>query len=85
MSKKPPNPENTLFPLHASLNELAKAAKDCKACDLWKHGTQTVFGEGASHAKVMLVGEQPGNQEDLEGKPFVGPAGRLLDEALVPA
>jgi DNA polymerase len=71
--------------MHASLEELAKAAKDCKACDLWKRGTQTVFGEGGSHAKVMLVGEQPGNQEDLEGKPFVGPAGKLLDTALVAA
>jgi len=74
--------EKTLFPLHASLNELAKAAKECKACDLWKRGTQTVFGEGGRNAKVMLVGEQPGNQEDLEGKPFVGPAGKLLDVAL---
>jgi DNA polymerase len=71
--------------MHASLEELTKAAKDCKACDLWKRGTQTVFGEGSSHAKVMLVGEQPGNQEDLEGKPFVGPAGKLLDTALLAA
>ena len=71
--------------MHASLEELARAAKDCKACDLWKRGTQTVFGEGDSHAKVMLVGEQPGNQEDLEGKPFVGPAGKLLDTALLAA
>ena len=71
--------------MHASLNDLAKAAKDCKACDLRKRGTQTVFGEGGSHLKVMLVGEQPGNQEDLEGKPFVGPAGKLLDAALVEA
>jgi DNA polymerase len=77
--------ERTLFPMHASLEELARAAKDCQACDLWKRGTQTVFGEGSSHAKVMLVGEQPGNQEDLEGKPFVGPAGKLLDAALVEA
>ncbi len=77
--------EKTLFPMHASLEELARAAKDCQACDLWKRGTQTVFGEGRSHAKVMLVGEQPGNQEDLEGKPFVGPAGKLLDAALVEA
>jgi len=75
----------TLFPLHASLEELAQAAKDCKACDLWKRATQTVFGEGGAQVKVMLVGEQPGNQEDLEGKPFVGPAGKLLDAALVEA
>ena len=85
MPKTRAGSEKTLFPMHASLEELTKAAKDCKACDLWKRGTQTVFGEGSSHAKVMLVGEQPGNQEDLEGKPFVGPAGKLLDAALVEA
>ena len=55
---------------------------DCKACDLWERGTQTVFGEGRTRARVVLVGEQPGNDEDLAGKPFVGPAGRLLDRAL---
>jgi len=71
-----------LFPLHASLEELREASQACKACDLWKLGTQTVFGEGMPGAKIMLVGEQPGNQEDLEGKPFVGPAGKLLDVAL---
>src|SRR6202046_3430598 len=76
---------NSLFPLHASLDELREASKNCKACDLWKLGTQTVFGEGMPTAKIMLVGEQPGNQEDLEGKPFVGPAGKLLDAALVEA
>src|ERR1700722_14468039 len=80
--KRAPEAAKTLFPVPASLQETAKAAKDCKACDLWKRGTQTVFGEGRSTAKVMLVGEQPGNQEDLEGKPFVGPAGKLLDAAL---
>ncbi len=85
MPRKPARTEKTLFPVHASLEELARAAKDCKACDLWKRGTQTVFGEGGAHVKVMLVGEQPGNQEDLEGKPFVGPAGKLLDAALVEA
>jgi DNA polymerase len=72
-------------PEHASLNQLADAALDCKACDLWKRGTQTVFGEGGPHVKVMFIGEQPGNQEDLEGKPFVGPAGKLLDTALAEA
>jgi uracil-DNA glycosylase family protein len=83
MPKKPLNGERkTLFPRPASLEELAKAAKDCKACDLWKRGTQTVFGEGGPNVKVMFIGEQPGNQEDLEGKPFVGPAGKLLDAAL---
>ena len=58
------------------------AAAACKACDLWKTGTQTVFGEGSQHARVMLIGEQPGDKEDLAGKPFVGPAGSILDKAL---
>jgi DNA polymerase len=62
--------------------ELHDSAAGCRACDLWKRGTQTVFGEGAANAPVMLVGEQPGNEEDLAGHPFVGPAGRLLDRAL---
>jgi len=61
---------------------LREAAAGCRACDLWKRGTQTVFGEGARHATVMFVGEQPGNDEDLAGHPFVGPAGKLLDKAL---
>ena len=65
-----------------SISELAKQAEDCKNCDLWKSGTQTVFGEGSSRAKIMMIGEQPGNQEDIEGKPFVGPAGKLLDKLL---
>ena len=61
---------------------LRDAARDCKACDLWKTGTQTVFGEGSSKAQIMFVGEQPGDQEDRAGHPFVGPAGKLLDRAL---
>jgi DNA polymerase len=61
---------------------LRHAAARCRACDLWERGTQTVFGEGETHADVMLVGEQPGNDEDLAGRPFVGPAGKLLDDAL---
>ena len=61
---------------------LREAAAGCRACDLYKTGTQTVFGEGADHAEIMFVGEQPGDREDIEGKPFVGPAGRVLDEAL---
>jgi uracil-DNA glycosylase len=61
-----------------SLKELSKASQDCRGCDLYKGGTQTVFGEGPKKAKVMLVGEQPGDQEDKAGQPFVGPAGRLL-------
>ena len=67
---------------YATLEELGEAAAGCRACDLWKLGTQTVFGEGSAKAKLMFVGEQPGDQEDLAGRPFVGPAGRLLDKAL---
>ena len=65
-----------------TLEELRADAADCRACPLWQTGTQTVFGEGAVAAQVMLVGEQPGDQEDKQGRPFVGPAGRVLDEAL---
>src|SRR6266536_598548 len=71
-----------LVPAEPSLPALREAAAGCKACDLWKRGTQTVFGEGKLKSKIMFVGEQPGNDEDLAGKPFVGPAGRLLDKAL---
>jgi DNA polymerase len=71
-----------LIPPRPTLTALQKAAASCKACDLWKRGTQTVFGEGARNAQVMFVGEQPGNDEDLAGHPFVGPAGKLLDRAL---
>jgi uracil-DNA glycosylase len=74
-----------LIPEQLTLPSLKAAAADCKACDLWKKGTQTVFGEGRRRATVLFVGEQPGNEEDLTGKPFVGPAGRLLDEALAEA
>jgi uracil-DNA glycosylase len=74
-----------LVPERPTLPKVRKAAEDCKACDLWRSGTQTVFGEGASGATVMFVAEQPGNDEDLAGRPFVGPAGRLLDEALAEA
>ena len=73
------------FPERKSLKAFRDAAADCKACDLWERGTQTVFGAGARRAEVLFVGEQPGNEEDLSGQPFVGPAGRLLDEALVAA
>ena len=71
-----------LLPQRLSLSGLRDAAADCTACALWRTGTQTVFGEGPKGAEVMLVGEQPGDREDLEGRPFVGPAGRLLDKAL---
>jgi uracil-DNA glycosylase len=64
------------------LQELRREAQSCKACDLWKTGTQTVFGEGPLDAEVMMVGEQPGDREDIEGRPFVGPAGHVLDTAL---
>ncbi len=69
-------------PPRRSIAGLRKAARGCRACDLWERGTQTVFGEGPPRAEVMLVGEQPGNDEDLAGRPFVGPAGRVLAEAL---
>jgi uracil-DNA glycosylase len=65
-----------------SLRALQDSARGCRDCPLWKNATQTVFGEGPPHAKVVLIGEQPGDQEDLAGRPFVGPAGRLLDRAL---
>ena len=65
-----------------SLKTLRKEAAHCRACHLWKHATQTVFGEGPQDAPMMLVGEQPGDKEDLAGKPFVGPAGKILDRAL---
>jgi len=64
------------------LATLRRKARECHACGLWKHATQTVFGAGADHARIMLIGEQPGQQEDIQGLPFVGPAGRLLDRAL---
>jgi DNA polymerase len=70
------------IPEQLTLPALKDAAADCKACDLWKTGTQTVFGEGTRRSAVMFVGEQPGNEEDLTGHPFVGPAGKLLDQAL---
>ncbi len=68
-----------------SLSQLAEEAKHCRNCDLWRGGTQTVFGAGAPHPKIMLIGEQPGNEEDKRGKPFVGPAGRLMDRLLAEA
>jgi DNA polymerase len=71
-----------LIPERPTLEKLRIAAAGCTACPLWKSGTQTVFGDGSKHAKVIFIGEQPGNDEDLAGKPFVGPAGKLLDRAL---
>ena len=74
-----------LIPSRPTVKKLRDAAAGCTACDLWKRGTQTVFGEGKQTSTVMFIGEQPGNSEDLEGRPFVGPAGNLLDRALVEA
>ena len=81
-ARKSSSSAEDLIPEQLSLPLLKAAAADCRACDLWKKGTQTVFGDGRTRAKVMFVGEQPGNEEDLTGKPFVGPAGRLFDTAL---
>lgn len=71
-----------LIPDEATLPQIREIAAGCHACDLWRRGTQTVFGEGGLKAQIMLIGEQPGNDEDLAGHPFVGPAGKLLDRAL---
>src|SRR4051812_11362454 len=72
----------SLAPRRRTIPVLRKAASTCTACHLWKTATQTVFGEGTSQATIMIVGEQPGDQEDRVGRPFVGPAGKLLDDAL---
>ena len=71
-----------LIPSRPTLKKLKTVAAECQACDLWRTGTQTVFGEGETSSTVMFVGEQPGSSEDLQGRPFVGPAGSLLDRAL---
>jgi DNA polymerase len=73
------------LPEKLTLKALSEAAEGCRGCELYKDATQTVFGEGRKGARLMLVGEQPGDKEDLEGEPFVGPAGRLLDKALAEA
>src|SRR5215471_68593 len=86
MSKGTPDTSAAdFFPERKSLKAFREAAADCQGCDLWERGTQTVFGEGARRAEVVFVGEQPGNEEDLSGKPFVGPAGLLLNNFLVKA
>jgi DNA polymerase len=77
-SERPPPP----IPPRPSLAKLRAAVQECRACDLWEGATQGVMGEGARRASVMLVGEQPGDREDIEGHPFVGPAGRVLDRGL---
>jgi uracil-DNA glycosylase len=85
VAKKEDHSAAPLIPEHRTISSLREAAANCKACDLWKRGTQTVFGEGSPRAKILFVGEQPGNDEDLQGRPFVGPAGKLLDKVLVEA
>ena len=83
MAKPPESPhEPAPVPANATLPALKQAAAGCTACDLFERATQTVFGEGPPRAGVMFVGEQPGDYEDVAGRPFVGPAGKLLDEAL---
>jgi DNA polymerase len=90
MPRKPPDP---FVPLAKPVSEipsgniaaLKRKARHCHACPLWKPATQTVFGDGPSNADIMLIGEQPGLHEDIEGEPFVGPAGRMLDRALAEA
>ena len=83
--QRPPSVARDLIPDHPDLGDLRSAAAGCTACDLYRDATQTVFGEGAPSSEVMLVGEQPGDGEDREGRPFVGPAGRMLDQALTEA
>jgi uracil-DNA glycosylase family protein len=85
MSKPPPKSAADFIPTRPTLKSAREASKGCRGCDLWKIGTQTVFGEGPAKALVMFIGEQPGDAEDLSGHPFVGPAGKLLDRALVDA
>jgi uracil-DNA glycosylase len=85
MASKLPSSAADFLPARRTLEALRDAAHSCKGCDLYKNATQTVFGEGPRKASVVFVGEQPGDQEDRQGHPFVGPAGRLLDKALVEA
>jgi uracil-DNA glycosylase family protein len=82
MPKRVQNTAAPLIPADPTIEKLGAAAANCKACELWKLGTQTVFGEGGPKPRVMFVGEQPGDQEDIQGRPFVGPAGKILDKAL---
>jgi uracil-DNA glycosylase len=85
MEKEKKTPDSSaadFVPRNPTLLGLRRAAKSCRGCELWKYATQTVFGEGPSHSRVIIVGEQPGDKEDLQGHPFVGPAGRVLERAL---
>lgn len=83
--QRPPSAARDLIPAQPDLGELRAAAAGCTACDLYRDATQTVFGDGSPGAEVTLVGEQPGDGEDRAGRPFVGPAGRVLDQALAEA
>lgn len=85
MPQHPVTSAADFLPARKTLTSLTRAARDCQGCDLYRNATQTVFGEGSKNAKLVLIGEQPGDREDIEGHPFVGPAGRLLDVALVEA
>ena len=85
MGKKEQISAAEFLPKRRDLESLRAAARSCEGCDLYKNATQTVFGEGAEHANIILVGEQPGDMEDRQGHPFVGPAGRMLDKALAEA
>src|SRR6185437_8866250 len=82
MNPGPARSAADFLPARKTLTTLRRAAAGCQGCELYRHATQTVFGEGRLGAKLLLVGEQPGDREDIEGHPFVGPAGRLLDQAL---
>src|SRR5260370_6711250 len=82
MAKRNPKSAAGLVPDRPTIAAVRDAAKDCQACDLYNRATQAVFGEGAVRAELMFIGEQPGDQEDLAGRPFVGPAGQLLDRVL---
>src|ERR1700749_775835 len=73
------------FPEELTFSRLREASAACRGCDLYRFATQTVFGEGPASARIVLIGEQPGNEEDKQGHPFVGPAGRILDQALIEA
>lgn len=75
----------SFLPVQLSMSQLRESAAGCTGCDLYKHATQTVFGEGAAQASILFVGEQPGDQEDVAGHPFVGPAGKTFDKALIEA
>jgi len=81
-SSRTGSPGSSPSPVDDSLDALREAASGCKRCDLWKRATQTVFGAGPDNARILIVGEQPGDAEDLEGLPFVGPAGKMFDRAL---